>query len=239
MIRAQIPNFLTLCNMMCGIVAALVAITGFLPLSIAAFFIFVAAFFDFADGFAARALHAYSDIGKELDSMADLISFGFAPAAIAYAIMQHSIFGTNITGIDTISSLHFVYIISPFILVLFSAIRLAKFNVDTRQTSSFIGLPTPANALFFAGLVFVDITAFNPLVFMILILIFSFLLVSNLPMFSLKTSSFSFRKHPMEYSFVSTAFLLILLFQLQAISLIIILYIFVSFSRKLFFSKQQ
>ena len=130
----SIPNTLTCCNLLSGCGATLTAINSG-DFKLALLYIIIGAVFDFFDGFAARMLHVSSPIGKELDSLADVITFGMAPAAIVWAYLN---------------TCHFPLSIFPFLMVAFSALRLAKFNLDERQTSSFIGLPTPANALFWA-----------------------------------------------------------------------------------------
>ncbi|HPY82781.1 MAG TPA: CDP-alcohol phosphatidyltransferase family protein [Bacteroidales bacterium] len=231
MIKKHIPNILTICNMICGVIATLIAIVGLLPLTYAAIFVLIGALCDFLDGFTARLLHAYSEIGKQLDSFADLITFGFAPAAIVFASMQHAIFGGNISEISELINTAFldkIYLTTPFLLLIFSAIRLAKFNIDTRQTHNFIGLPTPANALFFCGFIFIDITTISPVIILISILLFSYLLISEIPMFSLKMQSLSFKKAPAQFIFILFSVILIVFFKLRACSFIILIYIFIS-----------
>ncbi|MDR1698827.1 MAG: CDP-diacylglycerol--serine O-phosphatidyltransferase, partial [Prevotellaceae bacterium] len=131
----QIPNTITCLNLLAGCMACVVAFYG--EYGLAAYVIALAAVFDFADGFAARFLNAYSPLGKELDSLADMVSFGLAPAIMLFSFLaQHD----------------FLLALVAFLLTIFSALRLAKFNIDKRQTDSFIGLPTPANAFFWAFL---------------------------------------------------------------------------------------
>lgn len=167
---------ITLLNLLCGSVAVLYAVRGQFGAVWA--FCILASLFDFCDGFAARKLGAYSDIGKELDSLSDLVSFGLAPAL---AFMSY--YKLNADGPSILSFI-------PLAIVACSALRLAKFNLDTRQTKSFLGLPTPA-----CGLFVVSMTAFGPKLLSTLWLIpvlsalLSALLVSEIPMFSLKSSS--------------------------------------------------
>ena len=145
-IKKNIPNFITALNILCGSFSVVLAFEGYILW--AAILIGIASIFDFMDGMAARMLNAYSELGKQLDSLADLISFGFAPSIILFVLMKKSL------AIDSISFNQYseiAFLAIPFLIVVFSAIRLAKFNVDTRQTSSFIGLPTPANALLIAS----------------------------------------------------------------------------------------
>lgn len=184
----SIPNAVTCCNLLMGCVATLYAFQGLYALAF--LFILIGGVFDFLDGLTARALHVSSPIGKELDSLADDITFGLAPAAMVYTLLVNCV-----NAHPSLSdSAPFVMRLLPFVsflLAAFSALRLAKFNLDERQTTSFIGLPTPANALFWGGLC----VGSNPLltdsvwglwIALALILIFSWLLVAEIPMFSLK-----------------------------------------------------
>jgi CDP-diacylglycerol---serine O-phosphatidyltransferase len=144
-----IPNTITSLNVFSGCISITFAFNG--QLEIAAYFIFLAAVFDFFDGFTARLLDAYSQMGKELDSLADMVSFGVAPAAILYQIMLASILEYDLPP--------FIQTYLPllaFLLAIFSALRLAKFNLDERQHLTFIGLATPPNAMFFAALIFIS-----------------------------------------------------------------------------------
>jgi len=216
----QIPNTITCLNLFSGCIACVMAFYG--DYFCAALFIYLAAVFDFLDGMAARLLNAYSKIGKELDSLADMISFGFAPGVILFSWLQ--------TMQGEISILPY----AAFLIPVFSALRLAKFNIDTRQTSSFIGLPTPANAIFIASLISLPDNAclqsllHNICFIIILIVILSFLLVCELPMFSLKFKSLSWKSNQTRYIFLSLSIILLIIFQLTAIPLIILLFIFMS-----------
>lgn len=218
-----IPNILTLLNLLFGCAAAACAVHGNLQ---AAFFCIVAAALaDFLDGFAARLLHAYSAIGKQLDSLSDVLSFGFAPAFMLYMALAEPDFR--------------IYMLFPFLLTAFSALRLAKFNIDERQTTSFIGLPTPANGLFFSALALLSSDyefSFlqNVWLLLTLVLLFSFLLISEIPMFSLKMKGFSLKKYGIRYAFLLLSLLLLCLFQLKAIPAIVILYILLSIILALF-----
>jgi len=176
--------------------------------------ILLAAVFDFMDGFAARLLKAYSAMGKELDSLADMISFGLAPGAIVFSFLTDT--GTN-------EWLPFV----GFLIPVFSGLRLAKFNIDDRQSSSFLGLPVPANAIFWAGLVY----SFSPFLMnnvwflFILIALFCFFLVSEIPMFSLKFKNVSWKENQNQYLFLIGCGVILAIFQLSAFALIISWYI--------------
>ncbi len=241
MFKSQIPNIITLLNLISGSISIVFALEG--NLTVAAWLIGIAAVFDFFDGFAARMLQVSSDIGKELDSLADVISFGLAPGMILYILLLTSascpeivIAGRNLT---------------PFIAFLIpamSAYRLAKFNLDVRQSESFIGLPTPANALMIASfplilrqdgnLLGIDTGIFanvitNTLFLIPFILVFSYLLVAELPLMSLKFKTFSLSENKVRYSFLIISALLTILLFYTAIPLIILIYIFISLvSRK-------
>lgn len=197
-IRKSIPNFCTSLNLFAGCIASVMAFQGNYKLVV--IWVIVAAFFDFSDGFAARYLKAYSPMGKELDSLADCISFGFAPSAIVYFFLTENVI--KISHNPTVVQ-YLPYM--AFLLAVFSALRLAKFNVDVRQTDSFIGLNTPANALFWVsfcyGLTFTAPFITPALVYTVLvgIIVFSALMVSEIPMFSLKVKSIKFKGNEYRY----------------------------------------
>ena len=190
----------------------------------AALFIALAAVFDFLDGFAARLLKAYSAMGKELDSLADLVSFGVAPGVMAYSY---------IASLSTTMDSPAWFAWFGFLIPVFSALRLAKFNLDERQTSSFLGLPTPANALFWAFGIgssfnfFLSYT-FNPIILVIGILIFSALLVLEIPMFSLKFKSFQWKGNRLRYYFLMGCIILLILLNVNGISACVVWYILLS-----------
>lgn len=229
-ITRHIPNTITCLNLFAGCVSCVMAFQGdFLT---ASFCIYLAALFDFLDGMAARLLKAYSDIGKELDSLADMISFGMAPGLILFSWLNNILIA---------ESTYLSYI--AFLIPVFSALRLAKFNIDTRQTSSFIGLPTPANAIFIASLIAVHTHPYlinilsNCWVIIGMIIILSFLLVCELPMFSLKFKSLRWKDNQIRYIFLILSIVLILVFRLMGLPLIIILFIIMSFLLFLFRKK--
>jgi len=228
LITKQIPNAITCLNLFSGCIACVMAFQG--DFFCAALFIYLAAFFDFLDGMAARLLKAYSDIGKELDSLADLVSFGVAPGVILFSWLK-TIQGEPATiAISGVSVLPY----AAFLITVFSALRLAKFNIDTRQTTSFIGLPTPANAIFIASLISLHDDAglqfllHNIWFIIVLICLLSCLLVCKLPMFSLKFKSLRWKKNQTRYIFLGLSIILLILFRLTAIPLIIILFILMS-----------
>ena len=223
--RRHIPNTITCCNLLSGCVATMYAFEGIYPLAFA--FIIAGAVFDFFDGLTARALKVSSPIGKELDSLADVITFGFAPAAMVFSWLREC----ADVNLDMLPA--FVMPFAAFLLAAFSALRLAKFNVDERQTSSFIGLPTPANALFWGGLVLAshDIMVVNPYGWMLvlaLVVLFSYLLIAEIPMFSLKFKSLAWSANRTAYIFLLVSIALLVLLQLKGLPAVIGWYIILS-----------
>ncbi len=231
----HIPNFITLLNLTSGMVAIYYAVKGEPDqLAIAGTFVFVAAVFDFLDGFAARLLNAKSNIGLQLDSLADVVSFTVAPGFILYQmlILSH---GKPMELIDGINFIPFVAVLVPW----FGALRLAKFNTDSEQQYSFKGLPTPALALLIASLPLIRQTLYAGRGFFYMIITNSYfligvavlgglLLVSNFPMFSLKFTSFGFKENMIKYSFLFISLVLIIFLQVVSIPFILLLYLFLS-----------
>ncbi len=231
-IRKHIPNTITCLNLFSGSIASVMAFKGFTFYAL--LFILLAAVFDFFDGLSARALHVSSPIGKELDSLADMVSFGFAPSVVIY---------TQLTLCDMPGKVHCFLPFIAFLIAAFSALRLAKFNLDERQTCSFIGLATPANALFFVGLIattdplmpvasYIDRGwfgfLFNPYVVVVLIIIFSYLLISEIPMFSLKFKSLKWSDNKIRFIFLGIDIILLAALQLVALPFIILVYLLLS-----------
>lgn len=241
---------LTSANLACGVIAIVLTFKG--GLSIAPYFIFLAAIFDFFDGFAARLLKVSGDFGKQLDSLADVITFGVAPGVMVFQFLQLSHFDFEI--VDASATIDDLLIQIPqneiyygaFIALLipvFSALRLAKFNIDTRQSDSFIGLPTPANALLFAAfpLMFNDAlltgeawklsisgVLINDTALMNITVLFSFLLVLELPLFAMKFKSYGIKDNILKYSFLAVSLVLLVTLLYWALPLIIILYVILS-----------
>ena len=212
----NLPNIITSMNLFAGSVGVWFAFNGnFVGAAVA---VLLAALFDFLDGTVARLLKAYSDIGKELDSLADVISFGLVPGAVIFTMLSGDADFPN------------QYAFLAFVITIFSAVRLAKFNVDERQTSSFIGLPTPANAIFWVGISisYTEWFTENHIALLVLTFIFSYLLVAEIPMFSLKFKSLKWKNNQLQYIFLISVLLVIILLQADAIAPIIVLYILVS-----------
>lgn len=207
-------------------------------LGLAAVFIFAAAVFDFFDGFSARLLKAYSAIGKELDSLADLVSFGLAPAAIVFTLLELTLFGTNLHIQDIDASLsQWILLLSSLVIPVAGAFRLAKFNTDDRQSDQFLGMPIPANAIFFASLAlvlilgeqkFIEPIILNKYTLLISIFACSFLMVSELPMFNLKFKNVRLKENALRYFFLATTLLMLIFLQFYALPLIIIWYVLLS-----------
>jgi len=222
-IVSSIPNFITSLNIVCGSIAIVLALESHHYLQISALFLGLAAIFDFCDGLAARLLKAYSPLGKELDSLADMISFGLAPGVILYQLMKISLFTENFSfcfcKLDIVSVL---FLMSTVLIPVFSGLRLAKFNIDTRQTENFIGLATPANALMIVAFslawsfqkesAFVQNYVLNSWVLLTLAILSSFLLISPLPMFSLKIKKFKSKENIIRLIFILSSILFVILF---------------------------
>src|ERR1700761_5976031 len=224
-LRKHFPNAITCANLFSGCVGIVLAFKG--ELVAAAYAIFLSAIFDFFDGLASRVLKSFSGIGKDLDSLADMVSFGVLPAVIMYQILLQA------HQIDKISDyLNFI----AFLIPVFSALRLAKFNVDTRQAENFIGLPTPANAILIASFPIIlthnntYYTPFlsNPYVLLCFTVIMCSLLVVEVPMMSLKFKNKDFNENIYRYLLLLFAAILILFFKFAAVPIVIIIYIVLS-----------
>ena len=194
-------------------------------------FIVLGAMFDFFDGMTARLLHVSSPIGKELDSLADDITFGLAPAAIAFSLFKEVYYPDFLMPVAGIMPY------TAFLIAVFSGLRLAKFNIDERQTSSFIGMPTPANALFWASLAvgghsFLISDNFNAIYLFVLVVVMSLLLVAEMPMFSLKFKDLSWGHNKISYIFLIVSLPLLIIFQLSGIAAVIIWYILLSLATR-------
>jgi len=220
MFKKHIPNSITCLNLISGCIATYWAFQG--DAQLALLFIVIGAVFDFFDGMVARLLHVSSPIGKELDSLADDITFGFAPSAIVFNFL---------VPLTTHLSPIIPYL--AFIMAAFSALRLAKFNLDERQALGFIGLPTPANALFWGSLLVglgEEIATLSYAGYLILagVLISSYLLVSEIPMFALKFKSWGWQGNEVKYIFLLTCIPLLLLLEVSGLAAIIAWYVILS-----------
>lgn len=222
----NIPNSITSCNLFCGCIATYMAFQS--DYRLAMLFIVLGAVFDFFDGMTARLLKVSSPIGKELDSLADNITFGLAPSAIVFSLFTNVRMPQFLLGVSE----YVPY--CAFLISVFSALRLAKFNLDERQTTSFIGMPTPANALFWSSLAILIIegrnltNTFNALYLLLLVIVMSLLLVSELPMFSLKFKNLSWKSNKIQYIFLAVSILLLALCGISGVSAVIVWYIILS-----------
>lgn len=225
-IKNYIPNTITCLNLVSGCVASVMALEG--NLMYAVVWIMLAAVFDFFDGFAARLLKAFSPIGKELDSLADVVSFGVAPGMILFVLLSWLAPTLPLGGLNE----YIPY--WAFVIPAFSGLRLAKFNIDERQTTSFIGLPVPAHALFWSSLGY----SVQPLLpqggvvllvgLMALALVTSLLLVSEVPMFSLKIKSLAWKGNELRYILVACAVIFVSIWGFLGIAGTILLYVLLS-----------
>ncbi|MDR1591571.1 MAG: CDP-diacylglycerol--serine O-phosphatidyltransferase [Prevotellaceae bacterium] len=213
--KKYIPNTLTCCNLLCGSVAVMMAANDNYAWTL--ILILSAAIFDFCDGFFARLLHAYSPLGKELDSLADGVSFGLTPAIVAFSLLKASAWPEWAAYFG-------------LIMVAFAALRLAKFNIDELQSSSFIGLATPANAILWGGIAYSSsawLTAY-PLTVMALVVLCCFLMVCKLPMFALKFKTFGWKGNQWQWLFLTGDVALIIFLRDKAFAPIIIWYLVLS-----------
>lgn len=223
-ITRNIPNTITCCNLISGCIAVSYAHAGQQTMALA--FIILGAVFDFFDGMSARLLGVSSPIGKELDSLADVVTFGVAPATMVATLLWGMHYPSQMEGLR--SWLPY----SAFLIAAFSALRLAKFNLDERQSQQFIGLPTPANALFWGSLVlgehaFLVSLKFNAVFLFLFMLLFCMLLVCEVPMLALKFKNFSWQDNKERYVFLLGCLPLLLL-GTSALAAIIIWYVVVS-----------
>lgn len=237
--KKEIPNLLTLGNLLAGCIGLYYVMQG--NLLFASYCIFISLLCDFLDGFLARLLHAYSELGKELDSLADLVSFGVLPSFILFALVEQSCGSQCSVGI-----FGFYKPFMVFSLTLMSAYRLAKFNIDTRQSDSFIGVPTPANGLLIASLPLIlqfqpaysaYILSFQGL--LIYSVLMSYLLVSELPLMAFKFKDWSWSTNKMRYLFLIYCVAILLILKFAAFPILVVSYIVLSFILSFLNTKQQ
>ena len=234
--KKHLPNAITCCNLISGCVAVILALghsyTGALLAIIAG------AVFDFFDGMAARLLHVSSPIGKELDSLADVVTFGVAPSMMLFRFISDLSYVSLMESVDKpgTSTMGIWIIYVPFVVFLmaaFSALRLAKFNLDERQAMGFIGLPTPANALFWGSLivgwgnVLLQFPAIIPIL-IVLMLLSCYLLVSEIPMFALKFKTWGWKGNEVKWLFLASCVPLVIFFRLGSLAIIVAWYLALS-----------
>ena len=216
--KKHIPNAITCANLFSGCIGVVFAFKG--ELEIAAYFVLLSGLFDFFDGMVARLLNVKSEIGKQLDSLADMVSFGFLPGIVMFQLLKLSDYGSE----------YLPYI--GFFITIFSALRLAKFNIDERQTEDFIGLNTPMNTLFIVSLPFIaddypEIIG-SSITLIAIVAITCYLLVSEIKIFSFKLSDTSWAKNRFKYIFLIASVVLIAVLKFTAVPFILVLYIILS-----------
>lgn len=237
--KKHIPNLITCLNAISGGLSVFMVMYG--RIELAAGLLLAAMVFDYLDGMAARLLHVKSEMGKELDSLADMVSFGVAPAILAHFLIKMTLFGGVPGDIQDLPVSQQIILFSPLLIIAFSAYRLAKFNLDPRQTMSFIGMPTPANALFWMSLIFgffytpdIYIRLFDStLTLVACVVILSVLLVCELPMFSLKITGFGWKENKVRYCYLASLIVLAIFFNKAIVMFIIPLYILFSVAEAL------
>lgn len=234
-IKKHIPNAITLLNLLSGLIALVYAFDD--NLQMAFFWVCMGIFFDFWDGFAARVLKVSSPLGVQLDSLADMVTSGVVPGVVMYQMLDH--IQENNAFYNVTEDTFYMKLVPfiGFIITLGSCMRLAKFNIDTRQTDSFIGLPTPANALFILSIpMILNTTAFdfmqtifsNPYILVGISIFSAFIMNAELPLFSLKTKNKNLSDNKLTFLFLGICALLLLFFQYEAIPVIIGFYILLS-----------
>ena len=232
--KKHIPNAITCCNLISGCIATWFAFNS--NFSLALIMIIVGAVFDFFDGMSARLLNVSSPIGKELDSLADCITFGLAPSAMIFSTLSYAYYyiGDGNIEREVAYEAHVYLPFLAFLMAAFSALRLAKFNLDTRQALGFIGLPTPANALFWGAFVVTIqehaafLTQYHYAAMVVGMLVSCYLLVAEIPMFALKFKHWGWKGNEVKYLFVLSSILLLLLFGVGGIAVVIAWYVLLS-----------
>jgi CDP-diacylglycerol--serine O-phosphatidyltransferase len=237
--KKHIPNIITLLNLFCGTIAVLFAVEG--NLFMAAVFVILGIVFDFFDGFAARILDVKSELGLQLDSLADMVTSGVVPGIVLFKLFEKSLgnfpYSYDFTVKDWDTGITSIVPLVGLLVTLASCYRLANFNIDSRQTESFIGLPVPANTLFILSLPMIlltnDVTWVNDLIlnpwFLIGLTLFScYMLNAEIPLFSLKMKTYGFKENAVKYVFLIISVIMLILLQFMAIPLIIVLYVLIS-----------
>ncbi|MCH4829001.1 phosphatidylserine synthase [Flavobacterium covae] len=244
-IKSQIPNLITLLNLFSGCIA--IVFVSELQFEWAFFFVCLGIFFDFFDGFFARLFKVQSPLGLQLDSLADMVTSGVAPGYVMFQMILKTIGGgqelNHITLENSVVLLPFL----GFIISLGACFRLANFNIDTRQTDSFIGVPTPANSLFIMSLPlvikFTDISIIvdvlqNPYILLLITVLSAYVMNAEIPLFSLKIKQFTWSKNTLQILFLILSVILLLVFKYLGIPLIIIAYVLLSVANNLFLKKR-
>ena len=231
--KRHIPNLITLLNLACGTVAIVLTLEG--QWQWAVYLVLAASLFDFLDGFAARIFNAYSETGKQLDSLADMVSFGVLPAVFIYTLFKNLFLNQPVDAGKFYDNLQWVILLSVLLVPAFSAIRLARFNIETDQGAFFYGLPTPAHALFWTGIFWQVMqsgslfgTPLNLFFMWAIMLIMAFHMILPVPMYSLKFTHFRLRGNLIRYLLLFLAILILVFTGLGGLSLVILVYILLS-----------
>ena len=234
-IKKHIPNIITLLNLFCGCVALVFAFQQ--EFLLAFYFVCLGIFFDFFDGFFARLFKVSSPLGLQLDSLADMITSGIVPGVIMFQMLLKSFGEEKIISVSSWDNSVMILPFLGFIITLGACYRLANFNIDTRQTDSFIGLPTPANALFVLSLPlillnsnieFITIALQNHSILIAISLLSAYIMNAEIPLFSLKIKDFTFKKNALQILFLASSVLFLLVFRYLGIPMIIIFYVLLS-----------
>jgi len=252
MLKKYIPNLLTLLNLLSGTIAVIFAVKN--ELEIAAYLVLLGIFFDFFDGFAARLLNVQGELGKQLDSLADVVTSGVVPGIVMYQLILKSVHENWINGLSceignwvSFEESHWHWL--PFfglLITLAAAYRLAKFNIDERQTSSFIGLPTPASALVVLSLPLIlnyselnmaTTIIENKYFLIVLTVVLCFLMNAEILLFSLKLKDYSWKNNKIKYSFILITAILCVALKFIAIPIVILIYVLLSIIENQFFKK--
>ncbi len=231
--KRHIPNLITLLNLACGTAAIILALEG--QWRWAVYLVLAASVFDFLDGFAARMLKAYSKIGKQLDSLADMVSFGVLPAVFIYILFKNLFLNQPVDSGKFYNYLQWVILVSVLLVPAFSAIRLARFNTEEDQGTFFYGLPTPAHALFWTGIFWQMMengslfgSPLNLFFMWAIMLIMAFHMILPVPMYSLKFEHFRLRGNLIRYLLLLLSLVILLSVGWGGLSLVILLYILLS-----------
>ena len=243
-IKKQIPNSITLLNLMCGCIALMFAFQQ--EFLLAFYFVCLGIFFDFFDGFFARLFKVQSELGLQLDSLADMVTSGVVPGVVMFQLLLKSFGEEKVISVSSWDNSIMILPFLGFIITLGSCYRLANFNIDTRQTDSFIGLPTPANTLFIMSLPlvllnsdidFITNALQNHWVLIGISILSAYIMNAEIPLFSLKIKDFTFKKNALQILFLAVSIVFLLVFSYLGLPLIIIFYVMLSVITNLFSKK--
>ncbi|WP_394758853.1 CDP-alcohol phosphatidyltransferase family protein [Flavobacterium sp.] len=243
-IKKHIPNIITLLNLFSGCVALVFAFQ--LEFELAFYFVCLGIFLDFFDGFFARLFKVSSPLGLQLDSLADMVTSGVVPGVVMFQLLLKSFGEEKVISVSSWDNSVMILPFLGFIITLGSCYRLANFNIDTRQTDSFIGVPTPANALFilslplilqYSNVEFITNALQNYWVLIVISFISAYIMNAEIPLFSLKIKNFTFKKNALQIFFLVVALLFLVLFRYLGVALIIVFYVLLSVVNNMFSKK--